>query len=79
MLDVYKRQRQRLELYMWDGLKAGRHRLALDAGRLDALSPLKKLSGGYGFVTDSRGNAVRSIGQTGTGDRICLLYTSRCV
>jgi len=31
---------------------------------------LKKLSGGYGFVTDSRGNAVRSIGQTGTGDRI---------
>ena len=63
-------RRQRLELYMWDGLKAGRHRLALDAGRLDALSPLKKLSGGYGFVTDSRGNAVRSIGQTGTGDRI---------
>ena len=63
-------KRQRLELYMWDGLKAGRHRLALDAGRLDALSPLKKLSGGYGFVTDSRGNAVRSIGQTGTGDRI---------
>lgn len=34
-------KRQRLELYMWDGLKAGRHRLALDAGRLDALSPLK--------------------------------------
>ena len=63
-------KRQRLELYMWDGLKAGRHRLALDAGRLDALSPLKKLSGGYGFVTDSRGNAVRSIEQTGIGDRI---------
>ena len=63
-------RRQRLDMYMSDSLKAGQHRLALAAGRLDALSPLKKLSGGYGFVTDPRGKAVRSIEQTGIGDRI---------
>lgn len=51
-------------------LKAGQHRLALGAGRLEALSPLKKLGAGYGFVTDTQGNALRSIAQARTGDMV---------
>ena len=62
--------RRRLTTHMAVSLDTGRHRLALGAGRLDALSPLKKLSGGYGFVTDSLGTAVKSIGQVTPGDNI---------
>ena len=40
-------KRQRLELYMWDGLKAERHRLALDAGRLDATQRRLRIRNGF--------------------------------
>lgn len=62
--------RKRFQVRMAGRLETGRHRLALGAGRLEALSPLKKLSGGYGFVTDERGKAVKSIAQTKPGDLI---------
>lgn len=62
--------RKRFQVRMAARLETGRHRLALGAGRLEALSPLKKLSGGYGFVTDARGKAVKSIAQAKTGDEI---------
>lgn len=38
-----------------------RHRLALLGSRLDGLSPLKRLRGGFGYVTDSSGRAVESV------------------
>ncbi|MCI6127832.1 MAG: exodeoxyribonuclease VII large subunit, partial [Enterocloster clostridioformis] len=44
-------RKRRLEAQMAAGLTEGKHRLALLSGRLDGLSPLKKLGGGYGFVT----------------------------
>ena len=47
-----------------------RHRLAVDAGRLDGLSPLKRLRGGYGYVTDRTGRPVRSAALTEPGSRI---------
>ena len=47
-----------------------RHRLAVDAGRLDGLSPLKRLRGGYGYVTDRTGRPVRSAALTEPGIRI---------
>lgn len=46
------------------------HRLALLASRLDGLSPLKKLGGGYGFITDSRGQAMTAIRQAEVGSSI---------
>lgn len=46
-------RRRRLEARMALGLTEGKHRLALLSGRLDGLSPLKKLGGGFGFVTDA--------------------------
>ena len=63
-------RRRRLEARMALGLTEGKHRLALLSGRLDGLSPLKKLGGGYGFVTDAKGRAFTSIAQAGTGDTI---------
>ena len=47
-----------------------RHRLALLAGQLQSLSPLKQISRGYGFVTDSREARLESIGQVKPGDLI---------
>ena len=63
-------RRRRLEARMALGLTEGKHRLALLSGRLDGLSPLKKLGGGFGFVTDARGRAVTSITQAEPGDII---------
>ena len=63
-------RRRRLEARMALGLTEGKHRLALLSGRLDGLSPLKKLGGGYGFVTDARGRAFTSIAQAEPGDII---------
>lgn len=63
-------RRRRLEARMASGLTEGKHRLALLSGRLDGLSPLKKLGGGYGFVTDVRGRALTSITQAEPGDII---------
>lgn len=63
-------RKRRLEAQMATGLTEGKHRLALLSGRLDGLSPLKKLGGGYGFVTDARGRAFTSIAQAEPGDII---------
>lgn len=38
-----------------------RHRLELVCSRMDGLSPLKKISGGYGFVTDADGKRVETV------------------
>lgn len=47
-----------------------RHRLALLGGRLDGLSPLKRLRGGFGFVTDGTGRAVDSVDRARIGQRL---------
>lgn len=57
---------------MEERLIAGKHRLSLGAGRLDALSPLKKLGAGYGFVTGPLGNAVKSVTQVKAGDMVWI-------
>ncbi len=51
-------------------LLAVRHRLELDAGKLDGLSPLKKLTGGFGYVTDAGGRAVESAAVLTIGDSV---------
>ena len=44
------------------------NRLIAISGRLDGLSPAKKLSTGFGYVTDSKGAAVADINQLSVGD-----------
>ena len=49
-----------------------KQRLAVSAARLESLSPLARLSGGYAYAEDSEGKALRSVSQLKSGDRIRL-------
>ena len=51
MEDKLSRQWERI-------LNEKKHRLQLLAGRLDGLSPLKRLSGGFAYVADEKGTRV---------------------
>ena len=51
-------------------LEQDKKRLAVISGTLWGLSPLKKLSQGYGFVTDEKGDRLASIEQAPVGSRI---------
>lgn len=61
-----KRQRladvqDRIQELMERKIQDTRHRLALMAGKLSGLSPLDKISDGYGFVTDGNGKRLKSV------------------
>lgn len=58
----------RMSRCIQDRLLADRHRLALISGRLSGMSPLEKLSQGYGFVGDRDGKKVVSVRQIKPGD-----------
>lgn len=60
----------RLETVMSQILTKDRGLLSLYAERLEGLSPLKKLSQGYSYVTDEKGGCVTSVKQVQKG---CLL------
>lgn len=49
-----------------------RHRLEIFISRLEAESPLKRMGGGYGFVTDGKDKRIDSVKQVKAGDRIGL-------
>ena len=51
------------------------NRLALLAGRLDGLSPMKKLEGGYSYVAGADGRAVTSLAQVKEGDSLTVYVT----
>lgn len=51
-------------------LKNNTMRLITSASKLDALSPLKVLSRGYGFVQTGEGNSIHSVRQVKKGDHI---------
>lgn len=59
-----------LERLMERRLEYDKKRLAVVSGKLWGLSPLKKLSQGYGFVTDEAGERLASISQAPVGSRI---------
>ena len=61
-----------LSAKMEQALTRERHRLAILGSRLDGLSPLKKLGGGYGFITDEREQALRSVTQACPGESITV-------
>lgn len=49
---------ERLRSLMERRVTENRHKLELSAARLESLSPLKRLTGGYGYVTDMEGRPV---------------------
>lgn len=54
---------EKLDARMKMKITMQKHRLALNIEKLKGLSPLDKLSKGYAFVEDARGQALRSIEQ----------------
>lgn len=68
LLDIEDRMTRLLEQKLLDR----RHRLAIFCGRLSGLSPLEKISKGFGFVTDEDGKRIRSAGQVKQGDRVTI-------
>lgn len=66
--DLEDRMRQILE----QRLTEAKHRLALVSGRLHGLSPLEKISGGFGFVTGESGARIRHIGDVREGQTITV-------
>ena len=66
---------ERLVIAMERRLEQDKKRLAVLSGTLWGLSPLKKLSQGYGFVTDQEGNRLASVEQAPEGSRICVQVT----
>lgn len=65
-----KEDRLFLERLTQTAVTKEKHRLALVSSRLDGLSPLKKLGGGYGFIQDERGKCLRSVEQVKEGEEI---------
>lgn len=53
-------------------LLEARHRLALTGGRLHGLSPLEKISRGFGFLTDKNGVRIESASAVQAGDSMTV-------
>lgn len=62
----------RMQLLMTQQLKDSRHAMALLAGRLDAMSPLKRLESGCAYVADEKGNMLDSVKKLKTGDAMTV-------
>lgn len=65
-----EQDKQCLNQLMTGKLEKEKHRLALHASQLEGLSPLKKLSAGYGFVQKEFGEALKSVKQVKPGDTV---------
>ena len=61
--------------YINNTMKDAGSKKALTAAKLDALSPLKILSRGYGAVKNTSGGVINSIGQVSTGENIEIFLT----
>ena len=68
LADLEEQMQYRLDRQM----KETRHRLALLSSRLNGLSPLDKISRGYGFITGDDGARIESVDQVKIGDRITV-------
>lgn len=79
-----KRQRlmdleEKLGIYAERALTESRQQLALLAGRLDGVSPLKRLSSGYAYVADKNQQLVDSVDKVHKGDKLFLTLSDGMV
>lgn len=73
-----KRQRLAdLEIRLYDSINRKtskrRHQLELLTERLNGLSPLNKLSGGYAYISDDKNKPVKSVKQINTDDELKIV------
>lgn len=73
-LERRKEQRDALQKALISAMEANlaraRHRLELCAARLDGVSPAKKLSNGYGYISDAAGYAITEASKVKPGDEV---------
>ena len=61
-----------MERLMSERLTDRKHRLALLTGRLQGLSPLERLSRGFGFLSGEDGKRIESVSQTDVGQTLSV-------
>lgn len=71
-------QKTALDKLMNSIIERNRMQLSLCSGKLSALSPLKRISGGFGYISDSKNHSVRSIDQIDIGDNISITLHDGC-
>lgn len=59
---------------MQNTIKNKRHLLDIKVERLEAVSPLKRLSSGYAFVEDSDGSPLTSVRKVKEGDEVTMYF-----
>ena len=60
----------KLTIYGEKALSEKRQQLALLAGRLDGVSPLKRLAAGYAYVADRDNRQIDSVDKVQKGDKL---------
>ncbi len=65
----------KLEQLMKNKLEKRKYELALYAQRLEGISPLRKLSSGYAFLTDQEGNTIKSVDSVSVGEELLVSVT----
>lgn len=63
---------EKLRMYMQQKLLQKKHQLELYAGQLEGMSPVKKLSQGYSYVSDNAGKAINDVNMVKQGDNITI-------
>lgn len=66
---------EKLSLYMERILQEKKHAFAMLSGRLDSVSPLKRLQEGYAYVAGEDGHGISSVEEITIGDSICVNVT----
>ncbi len=63
---------EKLERHMLERIREDRHRIQILAGRLEAGSPVKKLSRGFSYVTNQNGSPIAQVSQVEPGEQIIV-------
>lgn len=63
---------EKLEQRMATRIREDRHRIQILAGRLEAGSPVKKLSRGFSYVTNQAGHPIAQVSQVEPGEQITV-------
>ena len=69
----------RLSVLVTQICKDKKHEFALLAGRLDSVSPLKKLESGYAYVADADQNMIDSVHKVKEGEEVCVTFVDGTV
>ncbi|MDO4960889.1 MAG: exodeoxyribonuclease VII large subunit [Eubacteriales bacterium] len=65
-----------IERAMSTKLSGTKQELQVYAARMDGLSPLKKMSAGYGYFTDKNGHSISRIDDVHTGDEVSVYISN---